>query len=268
MSYAQPKTLAELIAAEKAFAATSEAKSTKEAFLENLSDDAILFKRGIVNGKKFWQDIPASTDKLTWEPQYADISLGGDFGYTTGPFKQFQNRTDEQPAGGGHYLSVWQKTNGNWKLLFDGGVGHQPADVSSWETHSSIATTQSKKTSDQLKTEITTLESGFLESFKQKGAIAFNDFLSSEARIYRPMKAPYRKGNIPELLAETDKKFSYELPQEVRTAPAGDMAFSYGNVGIEITRDGNVRQLKANYLRIWKNENGKNWKIVADMISL
>ncbi|MCW5909749.1 MAG: nuclear transport factor 2 family protein [Cyclobacteriaceae bacterium] len=262
------KAITGLINAEKSFAATSAQKSTKVAFLENLADDAVLFKRGIVNGKKFWQEVPESNDKLTWEPQFADISIGGDFGYTTGPFQQFQNRTDEQPVGGGHYISVWQKLNGKWKVLIDAGVGHPPADLSTWETVSRIGTTKSKTGHERLKAEIETLESAFRETFKQKGATAFTDYLSTEARMYRPMQAPHRENNIAALLAETDKKFAYNTPVDTRIAPAGDMAFTYGNVDIEIIRDGNTRQLKGNYLRIWKKEKGETWKIVADVISL
>ena len=86
--------------------------------------------------------------------------------------------------------------------------------------------------------------------------------------MYRPMKPPYRITNLQELLAETDKKFAYENPIDLKVAPSGDMAFNYGNVSIEITRDGNTRQLKANYLRVWKKESDQDWKIVVDLISL
>lgn len=269
ISYAQSQEpLAELIQAEKKFAATSAEKSTKQAFVENLSDEAILFRRGIVNGKKFWSEAPDGNDKLTWGPQYAAISVGGDFGYTTGPFEVFQNRTDAQPAGAGHYLSVWQKENGKWKVLIDAGVNHQPADLSTWETASKIGTVKSNASSANVLAEVKTAESAYQEAFKQKGASALLDFLSDEIRVYRPSKAPYRKNNIAELVAETDKKFIYEPSIDTKVAPAGDIAFNYGNVGIEITRDGNTRQLKGNYLRIWKKENGREWKIVADLISL
>lgn len=263
-----PQAITELLASDKGFAAMSVDKSTKVAFIENLADNSILFKRGIVNGKKFWQEAPEGDDKLAWEPQFADISIGGDFGYTTGPFRQFQNRTDTQPAGGGHYVSVWQKLEGKWKIIIDGGVGHPPVDLSGWETSSQIKTVKSSLNGEKIKAEIKALELSLLNNFQQKGASAFFDYLSAEARVYRPTKAPYRKDKIAELVAETDKLFSYEEPLDVQVAPAGDMAFDYGNVGIEITRDGNIRKLKGNYMRIWKMENGKEWKIVVDMILL
>ena len=260
------KRLSELIGAEKNFAATSETKDTKTAFLENLAEDGILFRRGIVNGKQFWQGIEPQ-GKLTWEPQFADISAGGDFGYTTGPFKQFQNRSDEQPAGTGHYLSVWQKSNGAWKVLFDGGIGHPANDLSTWEKSSTIRTGQ-KQSQEVVKKEIAELENKFIQSFSEKGMSAFESYLSREARLYRPQKPPYRKDNQKELFSETDKKFTYEAPAGIQIATYGDMAFTYGNVGIEITRDGNVRALKGNYLRIWKHEAGKEWRIVIDMVSI
>lgn len=265
-----------LIEAEKSFAKASAEKGTKAAFLEYLHADAVLFRRGIVNGRKFWKDAPDATDKLTWEPQYADISAGGDFGFTTGPFKQFQHRSDANPAGGGHYLSVWQKQYDSWSVLFDGGIGHPPADLTGWETQSTISTlspneqlaSSSKPTVMAAREIVTKREHALREAFKLKGAAAFTEYLSTEARLYRPRKAPYRKANISELLAETDKAFTYEAPADIRVAPYGDMAFSYGNVTIAITSDGGIRQLQGNYLRIWKREYGSEWKIVADMVSL
>jgi ketosteroid isomerase-like protein len=267
--YAQhAKALDELLTAEKKFAATSAEQSTRTAFLENLADDAILFKRAIVNGKDFWQQVDEGADKLTWSPQFADVSSGGDFGYTTGPFQQFQNRTDAQPVASGHYISVWQKKNGVWKVLIDGGVGHPPVDMNAWETTSSILPEGSKASTALVTSELQKLEAALLEQLKQQGSAAFTPYLSAEARMYRPMAPPYRKNDIPALLAETDKKFTYTPPVGITVAPAGDMAFTYGNVDIEITRAGNTRQLKGFYSRIWKREKGAGWKIVIDHVTL
>ncbi len=267
--YAQPnKALEELLAAEKNFANISAEKGTRTAFLENLADDAILFKRALVNGKEFWNQMPEDEGKLAWSPQFADISSGGDFGYTTGPFQIFKNRTDTQPEIGGHYISVWQKKDGVWKVLIDGGTGHQPVDESTWETSSSIPSVASSSSTTVVQSELQKLEAALIEQWKQQGAAAFTTYLSEEARMYRPMAPPYRKNDIPTLLAETDKKFTYTLPVNITVAPAGDMAFTYGNVDVEITRAGTTRQLKGFYFRIWKREKTANWKIVSDYITL
>lgn len=262
------KQLTELLNSEKEFAALSAEKSTRSAFLKYLADDAVLFKRGVVNGKQFWHEVPEGNDKLSWAPSYADISANGDFGYTTGPFKQYQSRTDANPAGVGHYVSVWQKLNGTWKILIDAGVSYPPTTVDSWDAQSGNSTGVSKLSATETRLAIVALENKFQEDFKQKGPLAFNNYLSEEARLYRPTKPPYYKTTIGELLAESDKKFKYESPLGIRVAPFGDMAFTYGNVGIEIERDGNSRKLNGNYLRIWKKENGNDWKIVVDMVSL
>jgi len=262
------KSLNELISSEKSFAKKSENSSTKAAFLEYLSPNAILFRNGIVNGKLFWENVPEGVDKLIWEPQFADISNGGDFGYTTGPFQQFQNRSDTIPIANGHYVSIWIKEDNVWKVLFDGGIVHPKADLSNWETKATLPSISSKTSIEVVKKIISKLEFSFNEKFNQKGAFVYTDYLSKEGRIYRPRKAPFRSNNITELFTETDKKFNYETHTQIQVAPFGDMAFIYGNVDIEIRKDNYTRILKGNYIRIWKKESLDDWKIVVDMISI
>jgi len=50
-------------------------------------------------------------------------------------------------------------------------------------------------------------------------------------------------------------------------ASSGDLAFVYGKALIETAKDGATQTKTFSYMRFWKKEDGKNWKIVVDLIS-
>ena len=52
-----------------------------------------------------------------WKPDAALIS--GDFGVTRG---RYSIRSDATPASTGSYLTVWRKTAGQWRYVWDGGT--------------------------------------------------------------------------------------------------------------------------------------------------
>src|SRR5213595_2860652 len=117
-----PRTLDrnELVAMERAFAKAAATKGTRDAFLEFLADDGIIFQPGPVNGKQFWQARTPRKGRLSWEPVFADVSLAGDLGYTTGPYEFRPNGADDKPIAFGQYFTVWKKqTDGSWKVALD-----------------------------------------------------------------------------------------------------------------------------------------------------
>ena len=114
----------DLVAAERAFAADSLARGTRDAFLAVLAPEGVVFAPGPASGKAVWEARTATTAKLEWAPEWAEVSAGGDFGYTSGPWRYTPEGSDK-PTVFGHYLSVWQKQpEGGWKLLVDHGVSH------------------------------------------------------------------------------------------------------------------------------------------------
>ena len=48
-------------------------------------------------------------------------------------------------------------------------------------------------------------------------------------------------------------------------AKAADMAHTYGKVAVSLP---NGRIINANYIRIWRKEDGESWKIVLDVIGV
>lgn len=275
-------TLESLVSAEKAFAKMATDATTKKAFVQYLSDSSIIFRPGPVPGKAFWQGATDDNDLLTWEPRFADISAAGDMGYTTGPFEFRLDRKDEKPAGTGHFVSVWKKEkDSTWKVVLDIGIGHAPVPKKPFATSVIPAKRAPLTTADAMALSAATGETSRAETISQLletdlrfsdkqtngSESAYLDYLSKEARIYRPSAAPYENPEaIGELLKATDKQFTF-TPVRADVAASGDLGYVYGGGTVAITEGEKVRNLDLNYVRIWKKEDGRDWKIVLDLIS-
>jgi ketosteroid isomerase-like protein len=263
--------LESLVKAEKAFAQKSVETTTKTAFLQYLSDSSIIFRPGPVAGKTFWEGATDDNDLLTWEPVFADVSAKGDLGYTTGPFEYKTDRKDEKPAGTGHFISVWQKQpNGEWKVMLDIGIGHPPVEKAAFTTPAKSGRPVDMTVSIAPAEEVSLMseEMKFAEHQNKEGLRAYSEFISPEVRIYRPGAAPYAdKAAVDEILSATDKQFLF-TPFRAFTADSGDLGYVYGGGVVTIQEGDKTRNMNINYVRIWKKENGTDWKIVLDVVSV
>src|SRR2546422_3063287 len=115
-----------LVAAERAFSSLSVARGMKEAFLANLSDDAVVFGPGPVNGKQVWRGRPNPAGTLAWAPDFAEISGAADLGVTSGPWEYRAAPERNPPNGYGHFISVWKRAkDGAWRVAADIGIDHE-----------------------------------------------------------------------------------------------------------------------------------------------
>jgi len=62
--------------------------------------------------------------RISWDPDEAAISAGGDFGYTMGHATITDRDKDGKPTGSNvRYVTIWRKQpDGSWKFILDGGV--------------------------------------------------------------------------------------------------------------------------------------------------
>ena len=51
------------------------------------------------------------------------------------------------------------------------------------------------------------------------------------------------------------------------TASSGDLGYVYGWVTTTTTAVGKTETKRSNYLRIWKRENGRSWRVVVDVVN-
>ncbi|MEP2667916.1 MAG: DUF4440 domain-containing protein [Cyclobacteriaceae bacterium] len=253
----------EVVDAEMAFAKMSRDKSTKEAFMEFLATDAVLFANGeAVNGMELWKKRPATNGVLNWWPVFADISLGEDFGYTTGPYQMSKDK-DSEPFAFGYYSTVWKKNGtGEWKVAVDLGIYIEGPE----EENRTIRTVRrpsgkGKKPLPSSKEDLIFIEQSYTQWLNETGNSFLPEYFSKECRIHRSGASPFTSWKVIEGIRE-EKQFNFE-PVDADVAESGDLGFTYGRVKIE-SKDGNME--KASYLRVWKREPGTNWKIVLDVI--
>ena len=112
--------LTTLVAAEYAFAAGARV-SVRQAFLDNLADDAWVLQPGPTPGKAWYQAHPDGRGRLAWYPHVADVAPSGDLGFTSGPYVYERDGT----RAFGQFLTVWRLgADCRWRVAFDGGIAH------------------------------------------------------------------------------------------------------------------------------------------------
>lgn len=124
----------QLIEVDCEFGAMVVDSGTAAAFAHFAADSATIFRarsRPIVGRDAIRNVVAADTTGLLhWEPYFADVSVGGDLGYTLGRY-QF---TPKDTTGGkkdsyGYYVTIWKKmADGSWKYVMDTGVPGPPPE--------------------------------------------------------------------------------------------------------------------------------------------
>lgn len=109
-----------LMDADRAFAVLSRQRGTALAYLATLTEGARLLRDGApprVGKEAIRKVLAEDAAQLSWEPQAADVSWGGDFGYTYGTVT-FTPKTGAPSSG--HYLRIWHRQKlAPWKVLLD-----------------------------------------------------------------------------------------------------------------------------------------------------
>lgn len=243
--------------AELAFARTSRETNTVNAFVMYLAADAIMFRQGEpVDGLSLWNERKPDSTLLNWWPVIADAAAAGDLGYTTGPYQYFDKRTDKSPVANGYYSTIWQKQkDGTWKIKVDLGV--RLPDIVLLPTQLSYAPIAKGKREPS--DPINRVDAAYNKLLNEKSTSFDPSYLAKQFRLHRPLIAPQL--DITSTVADDDKKFQFQQVGAEESL-SRDLAYAYGKV-VWTEEDG---AHKANYLRVWKNENG-NWKIVLDVVT-
>lgn len=259
ISYAQDVN--PLFETEKKFCKTLTDSGLSNAFLKFIAEDGILFAPTPVSGTNYYQKHSVGSKTLIWEAEFAEMSIGNDFGYTTGPWHNTrQSKEGKEITTYGHFNTVWQKINGEWKFLIDCGISYNKEALkkSAQETLKPVPEAILKRERFAFEPLIK-IDNEFCNiAFETGLSAAYEKYSSENIRIYRDKKYPVRDlKNAKDLI--TNKKLSF-MHMGGKAAPAGDYAFTYGIAGK------NIETPDFNYLKIWKKE-GNDWKIVLDVMS-
>ena len=252
-----------LVAAERAFAATSVEKGMRDAFLTFLADDGMIFRPLPVNGKKIWEARPPVPATLIWEPSYAEVSAAGDLGYTTGPW-EYRPPADKPDAktAYGHFISVWRKqADGAWRVAVDIGGQHDKPErgVGSGDLtlHPAAARHSKGKSPD-----LAELDRRLSETMTAKGAAAgFAVLAAPDVRLNR-------EGSMPSLGLASARAALDTVARAPRFSTQGsglstslDLGYTYG-VALWLRRGDSAAPADSGvYLHVWRRGADKRWRL-------
>ena len=257
-----------LVQMEHDFARAAATRGTRDAFLEFLADDGIIFQPGPMNGKKVWGERAPRKGLLSWEPIFADVSRAGDLGYTTGPWEFRPNGPDDQPVAFGQYFTIWKKQrDGSWKAVLDRGVTSEKSFATrllQFPLHDESSISDSKFDVSNGRSSLLKLEDEFSTLSARKSATAaFGSYLAQDVRMLRQNVAPaVGKENALVFVSGTAGTLTWK-PALADIAASGDLGYTYGLYEL---KKGDVTVEHGSYVRVWKKESGK-WRVVIDVMS-
>jgi len=117
----------EILDTEKAFAELAHTDGIQVAFMTFAADEAVLKRNEeLIKGKLeiegwFAKSKADSSVKLSWAPDFVDVSASGDLGYTFGNFKvQSTDSLGNVQESHGIFHTVWKRQlDGSWKYVWD-----------------------------------------------------------------------------------------------------------------------------------------------------
>ncbi len=266
----EPDSLSDLKAmaeAERSFARMAVTNGVRDAFVENFSDEAIIFRPGPVKGRPVWQQRKPLGMMIRWEPEYVDIAASEDFGYSTGPAEYLGVKPLSPPLGYGYFISIWTKqSDGKWKVALD--VGAEVPTLGNSEIKLHFPQGADKKqifiavNKDTEKKALLKFDEDFDKIYsKDKTPEVFMKNVLSGARFYREGQFPQSQIDSIKMILTQSKDISWK-PMDGAVANSGDMGYTYGSYKLQ---KGNIEE--GYYFRVWKREKDQNWKIVIELLS-
>ena len=107
------------------FSAMADSLGTQAAFEAFAAEDAVLMRNNtIIKGRKSIADLFKNSDpnaKLSWGPDFVDVSASGDLAYTYGTYVySTTDSTGVERNSEGIFHTVWKRqADGSWKYVWD-----------------------------------------------------------------------------------------------------------------------------------------------------
>lgn len=255
-----------LVETEREFSRAAAAKGTREAFLEYLTDEAVIFRPRAVNAHDWYMENTEDSGLLSWEPEYAEIASSGDLGYTTGPWEFRQNPDDAEAASYGHFVSIWRmQDDGSWRVILDlGNVYDGPvARISKVETR--IAPGGGTANPAEEREVLLATEQVFSDESDKGGLIAsYMAYTTDDVRFYRMGARPV-KGQTPtrNVLKGIHQVITWQA-LDGGVSAAGDLGYTYGSMDIRNRESGELIDTRS-YMRVWRVDDGGRWSVALDI---
>jgi ketosteroid isomerase-like protein len=262
-----PQALAQMVDAERAFAARALVVGWKAAFLEYFAIDAVGFADGEAGSAR--EQIRANPDpprdhQLIWEPRYGDVAASGELGYLTGPSRNIlPSRNKGQPRHG-VYSSVWKRQrDGSFKVVLD--VGVDTPGAAPFARGFVRAASANRFTGDYDETTPPlSAADGVLNSALRSGqASAYRGRLVPGARLHRPRIMPIVGEPSALKWLASQPAYTDADSRYAEAARSGDLGYTWGTYGIGPRQKPTQRGF---YARVWVRERNGQWKIAMDIL--
>jgi ketosteroid isomerase-like protein len=256
---------ARLVALEQAFARDVAAHGMRRGFLAHLAPSAILFRPGPVLGRPLHEAGPETPARLEWEPWHAEMSAGGDLGWTTGPWAFRSDSAQAAVDAHGEYLSVWRRTEaGDWRVVLDGGIAHGPVPIATRPTLHTLAPGPRTGRGPLARREaLWKVDADFGQVAQREGAAAALQRHGADRIIL------LRNGRerVVGLLAAHDTLARHdERPRVMSNAQflsgAGDLGYTYGS-WVLASAEGPDSSW---YVNVWRRGEARLWELAAHMV--
>ncbi len=116
----------ELIKVEKDFCERAQSEGIPNAFYYFAADSAVILRgnrlvKGKLAIKTFYESLPKTGIKLEWEPDFEDVSVSGELGYTYGKYSYTSTDSlGHSVQSKGVFHTVWKRQrNGEWRFVWD-----------------------------------------------------------------------------------------------------------------------------------------------------
>ena len=255
-----PADVKPLVDTERSFEGVAGAQGIKQAYLNFLSSDSIIFRPGPTNGLEYWKASkdPASL-LLSRNITYADIASNGLMGYTTGNWRLYERGKSEALARFGQYVTIWEKKpDGKWKATIDINITHDKLPFS--ETDRTLKKSQSR---DANKREWSPADASmnFTRASMAPEALggAFEQYAGDDIRFLRDGAPPIL--GKKDVVKATRKYRSIRFPTNIALFQSADMAYTWNPCKFA---DSNEGVEEGNCLQVWKLRD-KKWLIVLSI---
>lgn len=252
---AETAAVDEIVAAERAFAADSQARPLRESFARHAAADGVAVRpAGIANVQAFIAGWPAadSAGALQWHPRFAGAAASGDLGFTTGPFAG---------GGGGTYLTVWQRQDdGGWRWMIDlGAASAWPGPGAPGDPVETLPLSHARPIDAAVaRSDLAGLDAA-IDASLASGTGMFAGHLADDSRLMG-VEANVAAGRAQWEAALAARPSPIEMRHEGGgVSAAGDLGWTYGYAR---WRAGEA-EVRGSYLRIWQRR-PEGWTIVID----
>ena len=256
---AQTPDAAQVVAAERAFAADFPAMGLAGSFSKWSTPDAIVIAGGQARTTtELFAGAPMTRQPgeplIEWWPVFAGISMSGDLGFTTGPAAQDGDRY-------GHYFTVWRRQpDGRWLWVYDGGTGADPLGQPGPDSEPRIlpVSTTGSASPEITMADVERAEAALAAVAASSQKQAHLEWLAADGRLYVAPLAPAEGPDaFTTALDSWPQTFAFGAMEGGGASDAGDMAWTYGPAAW--AQDGQPRH--GHYVRIWQKR-PEGWRIV------